>query len=170
MVSDECTMLGLQAIAIEHIGQVEALRQIRNACKDGFAHDNTQISELAQRAWWVAHKDRVKGWLYATPDYVLVGYGILRQTDDGRWWSSVAVLPAHAGSGYGGAITGDLIRRIDVPVWASARVDNPAAQRLHRKSDWEELGRDDKLVHYRTLPHVYDAVLSDWAKNGVVLT
>jgi hypothetical protein len=43
--------------------------------------------------------------LYQDAALFVVGYGLLRQTEDGRWWSSVAVLPSYTGRGYGGAIT-----------------------------------------------------------------
>lgn len=159
----------LVALPVELAADVEALRLIRNACKDGFSHYNSEISPQAQAAWWVVSKDRVKAWLYSSLGH-LVGYGLVRQIDDGRWWASVAVLPEHSGKGYGGTITADLIRHCDGPVYGQARLDNPAAMRLHRAADWEEIERDEKLATYRTLPHVYDAVLSDWAEHGQVVT
>lgn len=168
-VTDECARLGLNAWLIESDEDVEILRQIRNACKDGFAHDNATISEPAQRAWWVLMHSRIKAWLYWHKADI-VGYGLLRQTDDGRWWSSVAVVPQAAGHGYGGAITADLVRRTDEPVWAEARLDQPKAMRLHRVGDWEELRRDDALAYYRTRESVYDVILRDWSERGVIVT
>jgi hypothetical protein len=161
--------MNLRALPVELDADVEALRLIRNACKDGFSHDNAEISPAAQLAWWVLMRGRVKAWLYSADGH-LVGYGLVRQTDDGRWWASVAVLPEEAGQGYGGTITADLVRRVDVPVWGQARLDQPAAMRLHRAADWEEIERDDRLVTYRTLPHVYDVVLGNWAEHGLVVT
>lgn len=169
-MTPECERLALVARPIEDVVDVEALRQIRNACKDGFSHDTTEISAQAQRAWWVAQRGRVKAWLYWRSDLV-IGYGLLRQTDDGRWWTSVAVLPFCAGQGYGGAITADLIRRSDGPVYATARLDNPAARRLHRAADWEETGRDERLVYFQTRYSVQaEAALANWQESGWVLT
>lgn len=168
-VTHECERLLLNAWPIESSEDVEILRQIRNACKDGFSHDNNAISQPAQEAWWVLMRDRVRAWLY-WHEADIVGYGLLRQTDDGRWWSSVAVVPSAAGHGYGGAITADLIRRIEEPVWAEARLDNPAAMRLHRMGDWEELGRTETHVSYRTRQSVYDVLLRDWSERGVIVT
>lgn len=169
-MTPECKRLGLVARAVESEEDVEGLRLIRNACKDGFSHDNDEISMQQQAAWWVLMRDKVKAWLYWV-ELDVVGYGLLRQTDDGRWWTSVAVLPQHAGKGYGGAITADLVRRADEPVWATARLDNPAAMRLHREADWQETGRDERLVHYCTRPAVtMKESLEEWAKEGWVLT
>lgn len=153
-MTPECQRLGLDADPIGSPESVELLRQIRNACKDGFSYDNAEISEQAQRAWWVVNRGKVKGWLYWR-GMDLVGYGLLRQTGDGRWWSSIAVLPAQVGHGYGGAITADTVRRVDVTVWGAARLDNPAALKLHRSADWVEYDRDERLAHFRTLAHVY---------------
>lgn len=168
-MTEETNRLGLTADLIEDDQDVEMLRQIRNACKDGFAHDNTEITPQAQAAWWIVSCGAVRAWLYWTVEAGVVGYGLLRKTDDGRWWSSVAVLPSHAGHGYGGAITADLVRHSDQPTWGTARLDNPAAMRLHRAVDWEEVERDDRLVTYRTRPHVYMAqTLEEWTREGWV--
>lgn len=118
---------------------------------------------------------RVKAWLYVTagtPPHTglmpeTVGFGLLRLDDDGRWYSSVAVVPECAGRGYGGAITADLVRRLDATVYATARIDNPAAIRLHREDDWYETNRDDRLVYFKTKPHVtFAAALEEWSKHG----
>lgn len=159
MPTKECRRLGLEATEILNDDDVEVLRLIRNACRDGFAHDNEPISEAAQHAWWIVMQGRVRAWLYVYygglyVDTVLppetVGYGLLRQTDDGRWWASVGVLPDCTGHGFGSAIMADVIRRGDGEVWSSARLDNVPAQKIHRADDWEEVGRDERLVHFRT--------------------
>jgi GNAT superfamily N-acetyltransferase len=139
---------------------VEVLRRLRNATRDGFSTDTSEISPEVQRAWWVAMRGRVKAWLYLHETDV-VGFGVLRQTEDGRWWTSVGVLEHHRGHGYGGAITTDLAARSASPVWATARLDNPAAQRLHREAIWEEIDRDERLVYYMTRPSVHHSALYD---------
>lgn len=128
---------------------VEQLRVIRNSCRSGFAHDNTEISRPAQAAWWIVMRGRVKAWLYRTDEGV-IGYGLLRQTDDGRWWNSVAVLPEFTHQGYGSAITADLLARHDGEVWAEARVDNVPAMRMHHMADWEMLGFVDGRAQFRS--------------------
>lgn len=167
-MTPECQEKGLLAVPVKDEIDVEILRVIRNACKDGFSTDNEEITPQQQEAWWTLMSGKVKAWLYvATASTETVGFGLLRQTDDGRWWSSVAVVPEAAGHGYGGAITADVVRRSDETVYATARLDNPAAMRLHREADWEETGRDDRLVHYATKPHVHMKMsLEDWGRHG----
>lgn len=136
---------------------VEQLRRVRNICRDGFSFDNAEISIEQQQAWWEANQRQIVGRLYETARArLLVGYGLLRQTDDGRWWSSVAVLPDHGGHGYGKFITADIIRRCpDGIVWATARRDNPPAVKLHNLADWEIIdGADERLVYFRTRPYL----------------
>lgn len=165
-MTPECERLGLLARPIELRSDVEVLRLIRNACKDGFSHDNEEISPQQQEAWWTLMREKVRGWLYWVGGEI-VGYGLLRQTDDERWWSSVAVLPDCMGKGYGGALTADLVRRVPHVVWATARLDNPAALKLHRPEDWFELNRDDRLVYFQTRPHVYlPEALMSWQVVG----
>lgn len=131
---------------------VEWLRVIRNTGRAGFSHDQAFIPQEAQEAWWVAHCGDCIPYLYQDCDGFVVGYGLLRRSEDGRWWSSVAVLPPYTGRHYGGAITRHIIRQSPTGVvWASARLDNPAADRLHNRKDWEVLGEDHELRHYRTL-------------------
>lgn len=145
--------LGLLSHAIVSADDVEILRKIRNRCAAGFSFDTSYITPEQQAVWWQANKDRVLGWLYCCggPEFT-VGYGLLRQTDDGRWWSSVAVLPKYAGQGFGRSITSEVIRYSPSGVvWATARKDNPPAVKIHDLTYWNVIpGDDDRLVYFRT--------------------
>jgi hypothetical protein len=144
---------GLTARPVLDDDDVEWLRAIRNTCRGGFSNDTSVITAPQQAAWWAANRATLVACLYADGKGSIVGYGLLRQTDDGRWWSSVAVLPQHGGRGYGGAITRHIIRQSPTGVvWATARNDNPPAQRLHCAADWDVIGADDMLTYYRTHP------------------
>jgi GNAT superfamily N-acetyltransferase len=149
------------------------LRVSRNACREGFSTDTAEISEEQQQAWWAANRDSVLAWLYQDGHLEIVGYGLLRRTEDGRWWSSVAVLPQYTGKGYGKAITADIIRACPAAVvWATARRDNPAAVKLHDLSDWEIIdGPDERLVYFRTTLHrgIPAEAVEQWAESGWAL-
>jgi hypothetical protein len=143
--------VGLTPIPIAAPHQVELLRSIRNACRAGFSTHTAPISREQQARWWAEVAGKIVAYLYRDGDGKHPGYGLLRQTEDGRWWSSVAVLPWHAGHGYGGAITRHIIRQSPAGVvWASARNDNQAALRLHCAADWEAIGCDQDLTYFRT--------------------
>ncbi len=149
---DDRPYLRARAICFEQDALI--MGRIRSAQAAGFSHDHNPISDDQQRAWWRKHFARLSGWLYEDGDRNVVGYGLLRQEDDGRWYSSVAVDPAHTGHGYGRTITTHLVTFFPFEVWASARNDNPAAQRLHDDLIWDVLGADNDLTFYRTKPKV----------------
>jgi GNAT superfamily N-acetyltransferase len=148
---DILSAVGLTARPVIDTEDVEWLRVIRNTCRLGFAHDSEPISQTAQEQWWAANQSNVIAYLYQDAETFIVGFALLRRTEDGRWWSSVAVLPPYSGRGYGGAMTAHIARQSPTGVThGQARKDNPAACRLHHARDWECIGEDDRLRTYRT--------------------
>lgn len=140
----------LEAVPVSDFIAVQVMRQIRNVCREGFSNDHSEISPAAQTEWWDSIKGRAVAFLYSEPFGAWVGYGLLRPDADGRTVSSVAVLPEYAGRGYGGAITRHIVRQASGTVYATARLDNPAAMALHNADDWVETGRAGDLAFYRT--------------------
>lgn len=161
---------GLRAIPVETDLDVEMLRAIRNATRDGYSEHTAEIGVDEQVAWWRENRGRIRAWLYENALGRIVGFGMLRRAEDGEWVTTVGVWPHYTGRGYGSAITRDIVGRAPGSCRATARLDNPAAMRLHHRDDWEEVGRDGRLAHYRTRPRVPDEVLEDWAEHGWVLT
>ena len=118
---DTAPVRGLRVVPVSNWGHAETMRFIRNTCRAGFAHDTAKIGRRAQRIWWDTNRRRMVAALYYVGD-APVGYGLLRQSEDGRWWSSVAVLPRFGGAGFGRAITQHIVRQSpDGVVWAEAR-------------------------------------------------
>lgn len=150
----------LTATVVYHLADVLTMGAIRNQQRASFAHDTTPIDDDRQRAWWAEQRNRVRAWLYADDAGATVGYGLLRQTKDGRWWTSVAVLDQFAGKGYGRTITHHLVNTVPHEVWSEALNDNHAAQRLHNAGDWEVIGADNDRTFYRTRPKVRAAQLA----------
>lgn len=133
---------------------VLTMGRIRSAQAEHFSNDRAAFDDARQLAWWRANQARVIAMLYADAAGADVGYGCLRQDEDGRWWSSVAVAPGHEGRGHGRTITAHLILSVPFDVWASARTDRPKAQALHNPLLWEVVGADNDLIWYRTRPKV----------------
>ncbi len=139
----------LRPLFVKHLDQIERVRLIRNECAAGFSNYTDQIAEGAHWAWW--EREKPLAWLYARPDGIVVGFGMLRQDEQGRWVTVVAVLPEYGGQGHGKAITHDIVTRSPGPCFATARRDNPAAVKLHVTEDWETIsGPDPRLVYFRT--------------------
>jgi GNAT superfamily N-acetyltransferase len=133
---------------------VLTMAHVRNECRKGFSNDTSFIDDARQLRWWEANKLRVQAWLYADGAGQTVGYGCLRQGEDGRWFSSCAVLPQFGGQGHGRAILAHMVTAVDHEVWAAASPTNDAAQRLHNHTQWEAIGADMDHIYYRTRPRV----------------
>lgn len=131
------TIAALRPVPIVHPEQVEQMRQLRNAGRHGFANDQREIGIDDQQVWWLANRRTMRGWLYLTSDGSTAGYGLIRQTDDGRWWSSVAVSPLFQGKGFGTQIMRHLFQSVDGELWAEVLKENRASFTMHRPDEWE---------------------------------
>lgn len=139
----------LTAHPIESEIDVERLRLIRNKTAHGYSNHTDQISQAQQRRWWAENHERLMGWLYRDEFTQLVGFGLLRQDDDGDWLTVVGVLPGFEGKGYGKFITHDIVTKAPGRCRATARKDNPGAVKLHVESDWDIVpGPDERLVYF----------------------
>jgi GNAT superfamily N-acetyltransferase len=141
----------LRAIPIEHADQVERLRLLRNLGRETYTHHTAPISEAEQLAWWERMQGRVRAWLYTTPHGLIIGFGLVRQDEAGRWCTTLGVDPDFQGRGYGREITADLVRRNTGPLYGAALRSNPAGVRLHVEADWEPIeGPDPAVAYFRT--------------------
>lgn len=162
----------LTARPVWAVDDVLTMGAIRDRQRAGFSYDTAPISPAQQLAWWERQQYRLIAYLYEDGDGNTVGYGCLRQEDDGRWYSSVAVLPEFGGHGHGRTITTHLVLSVSCDVWASARNDNPAAQQLHDRLVWDTLGADNDRTYYRTRPKVVERIIpaslagiGDWGER-----
>jgi GNAT superfamily N-acetyltransferase len=131
-----------------------AMGRVRDRQRAGFSADTTRIDDNRQVAWWRRNRERVAAWLFEDVAGALVGYGALLQQDDGRWVSSVAVLPGFEGRGHGKAITTWTVLAVEHAVYARARLDNPPARKLHDDLIWELVTADNDNEYYVTRPKV----------------
>lgn len=146
----------LDAYEIRNVYGAQVMASIRNECRAGFSNDTGSISYADQAAWYARNRAGIIARLYECGRNNPVGYGLLRRDDAGRLVSSVAVLPDWGGRGIGAAITADIIRATRERVYATARLDNPAAVALHRAEDWIRTGDDGRLAHFVTRPEIAD--------------
>jgi GNAT superfamily N-acetyltransferase len=153
----------LVASPVETEADAIVMGRIRSAQAAHFSNDRAPFDDARQVAWWHEHRRRLVALLYRDQAGAVVGYGCLRQEDDGRWWSSVAVAPGHEGKGHGKRITHHLVTSVPVDVWASARNDRPKALALHDPLDWDTLGGDNDLTWFRTKPKIaYTGAIGYW--------
>jgi hypothetical protein len=142
------------------LADVLLLGQIRNEGRLSFSHDTSEIDGPRQIAWWHANKARLEPWLFDNEAGETVGYALLRQEDNSRWYSSLAVRKGHNGHDYGRQMLAWLVARWPFEVWATARADNPAACKLHDPLLWEACGAHDGLILYRTRPKIRTSKLA----------
>lgn len=150
----------LEARPVLTMPDVLMMGSIRHTCRAGFSADTTPIDDERQAGWWRWNHHRVEAWLFEDGAGAVVGYGALLQQPDGRWVSSVAVLPPFAGRGYGKQITTWTVLAVDHAVYARARLDNPAAMRLHDDHIWEVVTADNDNEYYVTRPKIRKARLA----------
>jgi GNAT superfamily N-acetyltransferase len=158
---------GLRAQPVRTQDDAWRMALIRNECRAGFSGHTEIITREQQEAWWQGTRGRVQAWLFCAADGALVGFGLLRPLNDpdGPLTTTVAVLPKHAGQGYGKAITSDLVERADDRmVEARARLDNPAAVALHVPEYWYRVqGPDPSLAYFRAIPEEVRQATAEWA-------
>jgi hypothetical protein len=150
----------LTARAVVIVADVLTMGRIRDTCRAGFSADTTPIDDARQLDWWRWNHERVRGWLFDDAGGNTVGYGALLQQPDGRWVSSVAVLPQFGGRGYGKAITTWTVLSVDHAIYARARLDNNPARRLHDDLIWEFITADNENEYYVTRPKVRTAQIA----------
>ena len=110
----------------------EAMRVIRNSCRQFMTRDTSEIDPARQRAWFAALDRAVtKPWLYRV-DGTAAGYGLVR-LEAGRWWLSGGLLPSWRGRGHGRRLFAALAEIAGRPCWLDVRADNAAARRLYER-------------------------------------
>lgn len=110
----------------------EAMRQIRNACREFMTRDTHEITEEEQAAW-VEGLDRAA----CCPCLLFVkgepiGYGLLRKEGE-QWWLSGGLLPEWRGKGWGTILFGLLLMKAPRPVYLEVKLSNRKAVRLYAK-------------------------------------
>ena len=109
---------------------VEAMRIIRNSCRQFMTHDTRDIDPATQVAWFAAlDRDEMKPFVLRVGG-APVGYGLVRRMA-ARWWLSGGLLPPWRGRGYGQRLFGALAAVAGTPCWLDVRRDNAAARHTY---------------------------------------
>lgn len=122
----------------------EALRLIRNTCREHMTGDNREIGREQQEAWWWSPARRRNAiWLFLAPGGVdvglgvpsgpAVGFGLLRMEGE-SWWATLGLLPAWRGQGYGVEIYRYLRDRCPGDLWIRVLLTNPGSARAAEKA------------------------------------
>jgi GNAT superfamily N-acetyltransferase len=131
---------------ITTIDQAQAMREIRNLCREGYVRFNEIISMEQQQEWWMKNRDTAHGFLFLSEDKVF-GFGVLVLYPDGKYWATDGVRPEFRGMGYGREIL-SYLARIKPEVWSDCRKDNIPAVRQHHPIVWTRYGEDENTITF----------------------
>ncbi len=125
----------------------EAMRLVRNSCREFMTFDTHEISVEEQQQWF-ARLDRQRTEPYVLHQGVetrIIGYGLISRREWDRWYVSGGLLPEWRGQGYGLRLFRalvDNVRRKNEPCWLAVRPDNERAKRLYESLGFEVVGRN----------------------------
>lgn len=150
--------------------QVEAMRQIRNACRHFMTRDPAEITPEMQGAWWakmqlrdpnnvtwqpfLAWSKEPLGWepigyAIAWRGERIVQYRVVSHEAKNAWWFTGAVLERWRGFGYGRRLFQTLIDRYGTPCWLEVRLDNQPARQLYQSLGFQVVGTDVDVATMR---------------------
>jgi ribosomal protein S18 acetylase RimI-like enzyme len=136
---------------------VEAMRVVRNACREYMTRDTKEITPAAQAAWWAnltAGDPDFETW---KPHLVwdgstVLGYGILWHGERvqarqwavwlNAWWLTGGLLPGVRGKGYGRWLFERLIELAGDHAWLEVRADNIRARMLYESLGFKFVSGD----------------------------
>lgn len=124
----------------------EHVRVLRNSGRAWMTRDTAEIPPAAQRSWWAARDPAVCPIWLAQIARTTVGYGLLRWTDDGRAWCSLAVSPRWRGHGFGTQIYGYLACAHAGETWAEILADNTPSIRACLRAGFQIAYAADRLA------------------------
>lgn len=119
----------------------EALRQIRNTCREFMTGDQREVTPAQQVAFLArAYADGWRVWLFDDPEGTPVGFGLMRPVG-GRWWATLGLLPDWRGRGHGTAIYRHLIAHCPGDLYIDVLLTNAASARAAERAgfrliDW----------------------------------
>lgn len=139
--------------AAESLADAEAMRIVRNECREFMTRSPLEISRDDQISWFQA-LDRAT----ATPFIGVAGskafpmaYGLIRLIDN-KWWLSGGVRTNWRGVGYGRLLFVELTKRVHAmrrDAWLEVRKDNERAIRLYQLLGFSYANEDEHVYTMR---------------------
>lgn len=154
----------LQEVRTE--ADAEAMRQVRNTCRQFLTRNTEEITIADQRKWWAVLMSRDPGFHDFRPYLAcsgrdVIGYGIVArgaelvphylesQEARGAWWLTGGLRPEWRGKGYGRRLFSRLIDQAETPCWLEVRLDNAPARHLYVALGFQVVATDGDLACMR---------------------
>lgn len=140
----------------------EAMRQIRNSCREFMTNSQAEISPAQQDEWWenIKHyKNAITPLLAFIPDRAYfkdeaIGYGISRVDTSGGRVITGGLLPEFRGQGFGEPLFRELLRWTGIPCHLDVRLTNLPAKKLYAKLGFKTTFVDNEHgIESMTLTH-----------------
>jgi len=128
--------------------QVEAMRQIRNECRQYMTHSQREITPEQQEAWWRGlDHDNTLAYLFTEPekDEDYVGYGLVRRID-GKMNVSYGLRSSARGRGLGTEMVQFILDACQGDAWGDLLESNTAIWHIDQKLGFVELSRTDGVI------------------------
>lgn len=125
-------------VRVQTLEQAEAVRQIRNLCREFMTHDQAIINPEQQVKWFesIQGSEMILPFLFCPPlAGIGIGYGLVR-FDTERWWISGGLLPSWRGKGLGTVLFGELadyVNDMNETCWLDVFESNTVAVKTYHK-------------------------------------
>ena len=129
--------------------QVEALRHLRNSCREFMTHDTAEISPKQQTKWWrkVHNAKGIKAFLFTSGfDTDYLGFALLRRKGK-RFLTTYGLRPDDRGKGYGKELMELGLLACQGPALCDMREDNTVVRAISKKLGWIEDDTRGSLVY-----------------------
>lgn len=123
--------------------QAEAMRVIRNTCRQWMTNNQDEITSEQQLTWFesIRKAQTVLPFLYQPRAQDPMGYGLIRKLD-GKWWVSGGLLPMHRRKGYGYLLFGELADYVNAAkqtCWLTVFESNIAATKTYHALGFKDV-------------------------------
>ena len=138
--------------------QVEALRQIRNECREWMTHDQSEITPEQQKEWWRRIDPNNTFAFLFTEGYNkdFLGFCLLRR-EDGRLFTTYGLRKEVRGRRLGYELVEQATLACQEDAYADQLEGNIAVWKAHKAAGWIECYRKNGLIHmYRPWPQPGD--------------
>lgn len=123
----------------------EAVRVIRNECRQRMTRDTKEISQEEQQRWWLSRNPR-KCLLFTLTDHEdVIGYGLLRLIS-GHWWISGGLKASARGKGNGKFLFRCLAKLAGHGCCLEVRADNLTALHIYRSIGFVQTSEFDSII------------------------
>lgn len=131
---------------------LEALRQVRNECRDYMTGHTAEITPEQQQNWWDHVVDHTNNWFYvfslepdASRPQDFIAFAALSY-HDGTMWPTYGLRASHRGCGIGREVIQFTLIAAQGPLRGNLLASNEAVKKLDYELGWNPIGEHDGII------------------------